>query len=525
MKLFALIGVVASLISAPAFAGIPEIFPKDPGRVAFEEAAAKAALMNDRFQLAEADPVNLTNPGYRRARLPEGAAGMNISKSDGMQRASEWDRNYSNPFKAVTDDFGQLKSILEANGGAEIDSLVVVGPMDKSDFKAIWDCAVFGNLLCLNLEGATMKDNEIPDYALYDPIQFQAAFWLRLKRIMLPEGVVRIGTAALTFMGIREVNIPSTVREIGPNAFSYDYWLNCRLVFPEGLEEIDVQVLHECHGLTIPPILPGTLKRIGSNALSMTRFDSIALPEGLEKIDVGAFQNCYLRKVDFPEGCLDIAPFAFQGSPYLSEVRLPSRLKRIPNSLFSLCQSLDFKSVSINDGCREIGDQAFFWDFLQEVQFNDGLEVIGPEAFNGNSITSVKFPATVKEIGYGVFASMYTDLESVYCAAAVPPLCQKHPDPVYKSTSFGKAEDLAGTTLYVPTGTREAYSRADVWCYFGNIVETSDFPWASVRGVPVDGAPAADGDDIYDLAGRKVLNPQDGEIYIRNGKKFIYKNK
>lgn len=526
MKLITLIVVIISLVPVSVSADIPANFQKDAGRLAFEETAAKAALEYDGFKMAEADPITLTNPEHRSARLPEGAVGMNISESERIQRASDWDRTYSNPFRADTDGYGQLKAILDANNGTQIDSLVVVGPMDKSDFRAIWDCAVYGNLLCLNLEGATMKDNEIPDYALYDSIQFEIAFWLRLKRIMLPEGVVRIGTAAFPFMGIREVNIPSTVREIGPNAFSYDYWLNCQLVFPEGLEVIDVQVLHECHGLTISPILPSTLKKIGSNALSMTRFDSIILPEGLQKIDVGAFQNSYLRKIEIPEGCLDIGGFAFQGSQHITEVRLPSRLKRIPNSMFSLCQSLDFKSVTINEECREIGDQAFFWDFLEDVQFSSGIEVIGPETFNGNCLTSLKFPATLKEIGYGAFGSMYTDLESVYCTAAVPPVCQAHPDPeIRASIPFGKAEDLANTTLYVPIGTKEAYSQADVWCLFGNIVETSDFPWAGVQGIQDDGASTGDGDDIYNMNGRKVQNPQDGEICIRNGRKFIYKNR
>lgn len=93
--------------------------------------------------------------------------------------------------------------------------------MNKDDFKAIWDCAVYGNMQVLNLENATMENNAIPDYAMYDPIQFETGFWLKIRRIILPEGVVSIGKAAFPFMGIEEINIPSTVREIR----IYSIWL------------------------------------------------------------------------------------------------------------------------------------------------------------------------------------------------------------------------------------------------------------------------------------------------------------
>lgn len=50
-----------------------------------------------------------------------------------------------------------------------VDSLVVTGgPLDYSDFKAIWRASWYGRLTSLNLENATVVDNKIPDFALYD---------------------------------------------------------------------------------------------------------------------------------------------------------------------------------------------------------------------------------------------------------------------------------------------------------------------------------------------------------------------
>ena len=46
-------------------------------------------------------------------------------------------------------------------------------------------------------------------------------------------------------------------------------------------------------------------------------------------------------------------------------------------------------------------------------------------------------------------------------------------------------------------------------------------PAASIEGVEADGA--TDDAKIYDLEGRRVEHPVEGHIYIRDGKKFVWK--
>ena len=244
-------------------------------------------------------PVDLFEGNDKLMHLPSYANGKQNDETSIPDRCGESNENAVNlvGFKAITNDYGQLRSILEANKGSEIDSLIVVGPMNKEDFKAIWDCAVYGNMQVLNLENATMENNAIPDYALYQPIQFETGFWLKMRHIILPEGIVSIGKAAFAFMGLEEINIPTTVREIGSTAFGYDRWLNCKLVIPEGVEEIRYQTFNECNRLTITPRLPKSLIKIGEHAFSMTRFDNLIFPDGLEEIGQGAFQDCGLSSV------------------------------------------------------------------------------------------------------------------------------------------------------------------------------------------------------------------------------------
>lgn len=469
--------------------------------------------------VSRAIPVDLQNTNFSLVQLSSYAKGRQNAKTSESCKKSKNSVTSLVGFKVETDGYGQLKSILDANKGTEIDSLVVVGPMNKDDFKAIWDCAVYGNMQVLNLESATMENNAIPDYALYDPIQFDSGFWLKIRRIILPEGIVSIGKAAFPFMGLEEINIPSTVREIGSTAFGYDRWLNCQLVIPEGVEEIKYQTFNECNQLTIAPILPNSLKKIGEHAFSMTRFDNFAFPDGLEEIGQGAFQDCGLSGVHLPNSCVSIGDMAFQLSKNIKEIELPADLDCIPFGLFSMCDGLE--TLSIHENCKHIEDAAFMLcSNLREISFNQKLESIEYDAFYGCSLEILNLPPTLRQLGALSFGAMSDTLHEVRCAANTPPVCIENSlypgelpfTPPYENEEF---------TLYVPYGTKDAYSSTWGWDCFFNIVETDDFPSAGVD--VVSAAPIVQDTVTYDLFGRKVETPVPGHLYIKNGKKFICK--
>ena len=67
----------------------------------------------------------------------------------------------------VTGEFGQLDRILRENDADTATELTVSGPIDESDFKALWRCATKGNLRVLDLGNARIKDNTVPDRAFY----------------------------------------------------------------------------------------------------------------------------------------------------------------------------------------------------------------------------------------------------------------------------------------------------------------------------------------------------------------------
>ncbi len=79
----------------------------------------------------------------------------------------------------------------------------------------------------------------------------------------------------------------------------------------------------------------------------------------------------------------------------------------------------------------------------------------------------------------------------------------------------------AAMPVYIPVGTREKYLSAPGWDFFSNYIETIDFPYAGIGSVSL-GETEQDG-TAYDLSGRKAETLVPGNVYIRNGKKFIHK--
>lgn len=508
----------ASVLSIPAqTVNFEPPAPSNPYEELDLTSSYEKSAIRDVVSLAVA--VDLLDVDNKLLQLPSYAKGKQVAEdAKSCRRFNNTAANLIG-FKAVTDDYGQLKSILEANKGSEIDSLVVVGPMNKDDFKAIWDCAVYGNMQVLNLENATMENNAVPDYALFDPIQFETGFWLKIRRIILPEGIVSIGKAAFPFMGVEEINIPSTVREIGSTAFGYDRWLNCELIIPEGVEEIKYQTFNECNQLTIPPTLPKSLKKIGEHAFSMTRFDNIVFPYGLEEIGQGAFQDCGLSSVNLPNTCTVIGDMAFQLSKDIKEVVLPDNLESIPFGLFSMCDGLE--TLTIHENCKHIEEAAFMLcSNLREISCNQKLETIGYDAFYGCSLEILNLPPALRQLGALSFGAMSNTLHEVRCAANIPPVCIENT--LYPGElPFTPPVENEEFTLYVPIGTKDAYSTAWGWDCFFKIEETDDFPSAGVDVVSAD--PIVQDTVTYDLFGRKIETPVPGQLYIKNGNKIIFK--
>lgn len=135
---------------------------------------------------------------------------------------------------------------------------------------------------------------EIPDYAFLGCDG--------LKKVILPEGVVKIGFQAFSeCRKLESIDFPSTLEDIGSNSFAY-----C-----ENLSDV---------------VFPGSLKHIGHNAFSFCgALESVDLPDSVGEIESYAFSDCgNIRKVKLPGNDRLLGELIFNCCDRLEEIIQPS---------------------------------------------------------------------------------------------------------------------------------------------------------------------------------------------------------
>ena len=247
-----------------------------------------------------------------------------------------------------------------------------------------------------------------------------------------------------------------------------------------------------------------------------------------------AFYGCSaLTSVDMPS-VTTIGDVAFGYCSALTSVDMPS-VTTIGNSAFERCSALT--SVEM-PSVTTIGAYAFYeCSSLTSISMPSVTTIGGYAFYYCNALTSVSMPSATT-IGYGAFyycfaltsidipasVSMIDDyaftacssLTSVYCHWEDPLEC----DPRFKNTVLETA------TLYVPTGTIDAYRSVSPWSGFINIVER-DYSGIADATAPevvikvIDGAIIIEGGDgtasapvveVYSAGGVCVYRGTDSSI-------------
>ena len=222
-----------------------------------------------------------------------------------------------------------------------------------------------------------------------------------IRTVKFEEGMKRIPKMAMDFgseltnqehEGVHEVILPSTVTEIGADAFSYCSKLE-EIQLPEGLEKIEDSAFRYCVSLTTMK-LPEGLKEIGKGFITGTGITDITIPKTVEKMtddsqNQGSFdQNSTIQTVTFQEGMKKIPDLALRyGSSNKDQkgvyrVVLPSTVTEIGYSAFSNCSRLN--SIELPEGLEQIGNNAFYGcKSLTTMKLPDSITKIGKKAFSG----------------------------------------------------------------------------------------------------------------------------------------------
>lgn len=411
-----------------------------------------------------------------------------------------------------------------------IDSLVVRGPINDSDFNTIWSATFHGNLAVVNLEHAVIENGKIPKDAFWHQGEQLSEDWtviktIRLRKIILPEGLTEIGDGAFSYaINLESVNIPSSLRKLGIYSFSNCIALKTSpLILPEGLEKIPAACFLNCESLG-EVSLPSTVRHIGEIAFYGAKINKINFKEGLQTMETAAFYATNLEEVVLPESCLEfIGSTHFALNHKLKKLHLPSRLTTIPVGFAD--NDIMLEEVNIPSTVKYIMDESFIGcNSLKHLELPEGLNAITTDALKGmGSLEQITFPATLQYMGKECCMN-WASIKEIRCAAKFPPAYFENtmingttPDsngPNGNNLFYGAPEN---TPVYVPVGSADVYRTAPGWSYFTNYIEMD---MTGIEDITCGKEPRQD--VIYDLTGRRVLHPAQNHLYIRNGKKFIY---
>ena len=436
-------------------------------------------------------------------------------------------------FKDVTvTQPGTLASVLGSETN-DIDSLVVRGPVNAADFHTIWSSSFYGGVTVVNLEYAIIDGGKLPKNAFwYQSEQFAPGSeyidCMPLRRIILPEGLMEIGESAFCYaINLTEVNFPSSLREIKKRCFSDCISLNVNpLIIPEGVEEIGYMAFVNCKALNGKVIMPTTLKRINDGAFFSSKITECNFPEGLEEIGDAAFYATRLKEAIIPNSCQSFMGSDHFGLCYeLEKVHFPEGPTLIPEGFVDDCIKLT--EFIMPNSIEKIGYGAF-WQCgaLQELHLSSNLKSIDREGlYYCKGLKTICFPSTLETLG-AECCEYWKGVESIYCMAKIPPTCidselnpGNTPFGAYGSDFMNRTPQ--NTPVYVPVCSADLYRNAWGWSYFTNFIETDEFPSAGINDVEF--SEKIQDNCTYDLFGRKVETPVSGNIYIRNGKKILFK--
>ena len=319
------------------------------------------------------------------------------------------------------------------------------------------------------------------------------------------------------------LTIPSSVTEIGGEAFRNCSGFTGTLSIPNTVTIIDYSAFYGCNGFTGSLDIPNTVTYIGSYAFGdCTGFDgTITISENVENVYGSAFANTNfntmnynatnamvgeisdwgeeygvtfvelpsLTTLNFGENVESISHYAFMNLTTLTgPLTLPNSLTIIGDQAFYNCYG--FESIVMGNSVETIGNEAFrnCGGLRGELTLPESLVSVGTYAFAGcTEISTVNYNAinceTMGNASENVFADCLSlahirigaDVESIpnyafkpcflvtdmSVAAAVPP--------VISASTFGTVS--RNIPVSVPLGSSPAYRTAQYWEEFFHITE------------------------------------------------------
>jgi len=134
--------------------------------------------------------------------------------------------------------------------------------------------------------------------------------------------------------------------------------------------------------------IPNTIKEIGFRAFADNFISSITIPDTVESLLFGAFHNNRLTSITIGSNITEINEWTF-ATNNISQITIPSGVTSIGN--FAFYNNENLKNLVIPENVVSIGAHAFERNFLIDIEIPKSVEKIGEDAFRRSMLESVIF--------------------------------------------------------------------------------------------------------------------------------------
>ena len=330
-----------------------------------------------------------------------------------------------------------------------------------------------------------------------------------LVTITIPNSVTTIGNGAFHYcFNLNSVVIPNSVKSIGTNPF-----IHCRNMISFSVESGNTvyDSRNDCKAII----------ESSTNKLIAGCMNTI-IPNSVTSIGVSAFEGCTgIKSIIIPNSVKAIGDNAFCNSSVMTSVTIPNSVIFIGERAFFGCSSLT--SIVVEEGnlvydsrnsCNAIINSSTnqLMSGCVNTIIPQSVTSIRADAFAGCiGLTSFTIPQNVTSIGKQAFF-FFNNLTSVKVE-------MKEPLVIDENTFSNRANAV----LYVPKGSAEAYSKADYWNDFMQIMpigdangdgaiddadveETADFIMDRPSETFVEAAADMNGDGVINVADIVLMN-------------------
>ena len=262
----------------------------------------------------------------------------------------------------------------------------------------------------------------------------------KITNIQFPSTLEEIGYEAFYECSslMCEISLPHSLKKIGECAFGSTA-IRGNLVLPEGLECIERYAFSGCHGLTGSLTIPSGVQVISGGAFSYSGFNgNLTLPMGLKEIQQEAFWNTKFKgelnipstviaigsraffetefsgKLVLPKELILLEEGAFEGCKRLSGiVEIPENISAIPPLLFANCNNIE--GVVLHKGVEVVGSQAFENCFYitSFVSKSKNPPVVDPSCFNGVAKDNFVVEVPEESVKKYQFASGWSEFKRI----------------------------------------------------------------------------------------------------------------